>query len=104
VKIVIQVPKFESWLLADARNLARALGKPEPAITFSNVDLEVPNPEQWIAQRIGNDVRIKSPRVARSVVAQLDTAAIRAASPSFDKFHREVADSYNTWCAACGFA
>ena len=104
IKIVIQVPKFESWLVADIPGLAIAIGKEAPGLTSGNVDSEISDPVEWIRTVFGPEVRIKTPRTAREIVSRLDPDVIRANSHSFDKFHREVALSYHEWCTACGYS
>ncbi len=103
VRIVIQIPKFESWLIADTDGFCGAVGQQLQNTIFADVDAEVPDPVKWIRSVFGPDVRIKNPRTVRRIVTKLDTSVMKARSRSFDKFYREVVSLYGEWCRVCGF-
>ena len=102
IRVVIQVQVFESWWLADAESV-RALAEfeiDEEECHWTNVDEEVTNPARWLRDHMVNPINLKSPSLARTVVAGMQPEQARARSPSFDKFHREVSTAVSGWLAA----
>ena len=101
ITVVVQVQKFESWMIADVSSLRESgcLRAEEPQ--FSNVDEEIRDPAAWLRNRISPALNFKNPKCAKCIISCLDLTVVRKHSPSFDKFHREVLSSYNCWCQAC---
>ena len=101
ITVVVQIQKFESWMIADTAGLTSsgylATGTPQ----LDNVDQQVCNPATWIGQHVLPGKDLKNPKCARHVVASLDIDTMKAHSPSFDKFRRQVLYSYDDWFKKC---
>jgi hypothetical protein len=91
---VIQVKKFESWMIADVCGLRESgylvVDEDQPV----DVDEDVDDPASWLRRCTLPGLKLKNPRCAKEVVTCLDPEIIRANSRSFEKFHREVCSSY----------
>jgi len=103
ITVVVQVQEFESWILADLQSVTNCGYALHEQHDFSNVDEEVPNPSTWLLNQVEPAINLKNPRLAKSIVTQLNVDEMRKNSPSFDKFHREVMASYGNWSAAAGW-
>jgi len=101
ISVVIQVQKFESWMIADIGGLRQAgyLGVEEAQPV--NVDDHVTDPTSWLRARMLPGLNHKDPRCAKKVISCLDPRVIRVNSRSFDKFYREVLSSYAGWFQLC---
>jgi Domain of unknown function (DUF4276) len=99
VGVVIQIPKFESWLMADFISLENkglvTLQDSDHGIT--DVDGEVSSPARWIAERSGGRLRSKRPRDANYMLVSSCIDTIAEKSKSFDKFKREIEKCYLMW-------
>lgn len=101
VSIVVQVPKFESWMAADIPGLvASGYLQSEPP-QCSNVDDEIRDPATWLSRHVTPGRSLKNPRSAKCVVSRLSPTIMREHSRSFDKFCREVESAYDCWSQAC---
>jgi hypothetical protein len=102
VTVVIQIKKFESWIIGDVSNLVKAgYLKPE-TVHVSNVDESVLEPAHWLQDHLKVRQNLKDPVFAKNLVSRLDIGIVRSNSYSFDKFVREVSWSYEQWCYRCG--
>jgi hypothetical protein len=101
---VIQVQKFESWMIADIGGLREsgylAVDEDQPP----DVDQQVTDPAAWLRGRTLGGLNPKNPRCAKQVISCLDPVIIRVNSRSFDKFRREVCASYGRWSDECGLS
>ena len=61
------------------------------------MDNDVANPAGWLKTNLVSQQDYKNPLIAKAMISVLDTAVMRANSSSFDKFAREVEDSYGRW-------
>jgi len=100
VAIVVQVPKFESWIIADVLGLARSGYLTTEETSQSNVDEAVTDPARWLRERTRPGRNQKNPRYAKEIISHLCPETMRSSSRSFDKFFREVRHSYDCWCQA----
>lgn len=104
IEIVIQVPKFEAWLLAGEAGLIRE-GYLDGNIGLAeNVDSSETDPATLLRANINGPCRIKNPRDVKQLVACVDPTEMRARSRSFDKFFREASRLYATWEQACAIS
>lgn len=101
IVFVIQVQKFESWIIADVEGLKKSGCLKTDLPQCSNTDKEVPDPATLLRKHMLPGQNQKNPRCAKSIISCLDPSVIRLYSPSFDKFYREVEFSYGCWCQAC---
>jgi len=98
VVVVLQIPTFESWWLADCVSLARTgLFTFEEDCNWNDVDSEVDRPDKLLLRRRAVSIDIKSADVAKKVVSSLDLGIVHARSRSFRKFAKEVRLAYNRW-------
>jgi len=100
VVVVVQIQKFEPWMIADVAGLIAAGYLTANESQVPNVD-EISDPIAWIRARAVQHIDTKNPMCARNVVASLDTTRMRMNSHSFDKFFREVSASYECWLQTC---
>lgn len=100
VGFVIQVPQFESWIIADFETLVES-GIIDPIEeNFGDVDSEIRHPSKWLSDRLIPKHRFKNPRVTNSILRGNDIDRMRSNSRSFAKFHKEVMASYYRWLDA----
>jgi len=100
IVIVLQVQKFESWMIADVEGLKRSGCLRTDVPQEPNTDL-VADPAALLRRHMSPSQDQKNPRCAKSIISCLDPGAMRLRSPSFDKFYRKVESSYASWCQAC---
>jgi len=102
--VVIQIPKFESWLIADKRSLCQRgyINIPDSEEQWTNVDDEVKNPHKWFHEVSQQGLDLKQPLVCREIAGCIDIDVVKTVSPSFDKFYREVRKLYDHWQSKCG--
>jgi hypothetical protein len=102
IRVVIQVQVFETWWLADAESVADLdlFSIDLSECDWQNVDEELDNPSRWLRTRMAHPINLKSPSLAKDVIRGFRPDVARGRSPSFDKFHREVAGAVNEWIAA----
>lgn len=94
IKIVIQVRKFETWLLTDIDGLKKE------GLLKKNVDKildaeTIPKPSEWIKRNLSLDV--KKPNLAKKVVTALNPEKMRLHSNSFNVFYQESKIAYSYW-------
>jgi hypothetical protein len=102
IKIVIQVPKFESWVIADVDHLCSSGHIAITEYQLPDVDSQIANPAQWLKERLAPRVSLKNPKHAKEMISKLDPNVMRQNSASFDKFCRETTACYTLWCHQCG--
>ena len=100
ISVVVQIPKFESWFVADVASLKTSGHVQSDADQPDNTD-ELRNPAQWLKDRIIGTKSIKNQRHVRLMVSSLNPEVMRVHSPSFDKFYREVQSSFISWYSDC---
>jgi hypothetical protein len=105
IGVIIQIPKFESWMLSDFSSLA-VNQYIDPTLTqIQDVDNQIPNPSSWIINNFtdtGFDP--KNPMSAKRLLSVLDPTVMRTNSFSYDKYFREIESSYKNWLSDCGFS
>lgn len=98
IMVVIQVKKFESWLLADQHGLSKSgICRAFDAITYSDVDSEVKNPTAALKAILLEGKSPKHPADAKKLVSSLDLNKATASSRSLRKFAKEVQRLYEAW-------
>ena len=104
LKVVLQVQKFESWLIADLENLKSngVIAASAGDGVWNNVDEQVSEPYNWIRSNCtpGQSLNPKNRRHAKKILALVDVATMENCSRSFRKFAKEVRLSYETWLAS----
>lgn len=94
--IVIQVQKFEAWIIADCQSLkvARIIDSSAPIVNDPDGDFD---PARWLKKYIKQKhTDIKNPDFGKRVIGKLDITAMTC-SNSFDKFRRETIEKYELW-------
>jgi hypothetical protein len=99
--VVVQIQTFESWIISDLGGLRESGYLAVDLPQFSNTDQEVPDPVAWLRKYMAPGRNQKNPKCAKAIISCLDPATMRANSPSFDKFCREILLSYSSWYQAC---
>ncbi|WP_226596767.1 DUF4276 family protein [Marinobacter nauticus] len=96
IKLVVQVHKFESWLIADYDSLLDQgfLIDQAPAIDDSDA---VKDPAGWVKKHFVDGHEVKSPAFVKKVVAAIDVDAVSEKSKSFSIFHRSCKRYYDSW-------
>lgn len=95
IVVVIADKTFESWVCADVISLKANENFNAKLITeeFQNVDIEIPNPSQWLYSKLTNDIDIKNRRNRTKIYKAINPEIAREKSKSFDKFYREVTNT-----------
>lgn len=93
---VIQVRKFESWLIADVEGLKSAELIRSDISQMPDAEA-IPEPTAWLKDALKCEANLKSPHFARKVVAALTPAIMKNHSQSFSVFHEECQASYAAW-------
>ncbi len=104
--VVIQIPKFESWLIADKHSLWQYgyIRESDGEERWTNVDQQVRNPHQWFRDVSLESLDLKQPMICKEVAGCINIDVVKTVSPSFDKFYREVRKLYDHWQSKCGVA
>lgn len=93
---VIQVQKFESWLIADVEGLKAAELIRSDITQMPNAEA-IPEPTAWLKDALKYEANLKSPHFAKKVVAALTPAVMKNHSQSFSVFYTECQTSYAEW-------
>lgn len=93
---IVQIKKFESWLIADVDGLrsANLLKSEIDSIEDSEI---ITNPSKWLKENLLINGCVKSPNVAKKLISALDPERMRLHSRSFDKFYRDTMAFYKKW-------
>ena len=101
---VVQVRKFESWLIADVEGLKNAELVRADVTQMPNTEA-ITEPTTWLKDALKCEANLKSPQFAKKLVTALNPTVMRAHSQSFSKFHSECDSMYKEWeqrfVAAC---
>jgi len=100
ITTVIQIPKFESWLIADVNSLIKAGYLRHNTTQIENSD-DTDRPEQFLGENLTSKSRLKNPIFAKKLVSKLNPVVMRKHSRSFDKFFRETTRAYSAWLELC---
>jgi predicted RNase H-like HicB family nuclease len=93
---VVQVQKFESWLIADVEGLKAAEIVRSDVAQMEDAEA-IKEPTIWLKQALRCDGNLKSPQFAKKVVAALSPDVMKNHSDSFLLFHGECKASYAVW-------
>jgi hypothetical protein len=96
ISIVIQIQKFEAWIIADVHNLKNNNFLTRNAPDISDAD-NVSDPASWLRTNLLTKRNIKNPNFAKQLISVLNPDLMRTNSRSFDKFYREVNRGYKDW-------
>ena len=91
--VVVVVDKtYESWLCADFESLKSSDLINEELITesFENVDLEIPNPNKWLNDKLHENVDLKSKTNRKKLSSIMNPEVAKENSRSFRKFYEEL--------------
>lgn len=95
IKTIIQIKKFESWLISDIEGLKNeGLIVKNKVSNIDNADI-YPKPSEWIKTNLAIDV--KKPKNAKKVISALRPDIMRIHSQSFNNFYEESKNAYNHW-------
>ena len=101
ISVVIQIPKFEAWLLSDVASLKRDGHIKADAPVIVDADGYQDDPCKYLNDNLCNEVDIKNPLVAKSLFSSVTPCDMRLASRSFNKFYREVLSFHKDWLTRC---
>lgn len=89
---VIQIKKFENWMISDVASLVSLgmFGEVE-----QDTDVDNLNPTNYIRLNAVQDFNSKNPKFVKSVISALDPDVMKVHSRSFNKFYREVVSAYS---------
>lgn len=93
---VVQVKKFETWLISDIEGL-KASGLIIDQATHGVDDVETIEPVKWLKDNLISEQHVKSPKFAKKLTASVSPERMREASMSFDKFYRECHRCYDSY-------
>ena len=93
---IVQIKKFESWLISDVDGLKEAGLLDVGVITEQDAE-QVASPSSWLSDHLLADGCVKNPNVAKKVISALRPERMRNHSKSFDKFYRESVRAYEAW-------
>lgn len=95
IVVVIADRTFESWICADIISLRNNENFNSELLVeeFENVDVEIPNPSQWLHSKLKSNIDIKNRRNRVKIYKNIDPNLSRTKSKSFDKFYREVTNT-----------
>jgi len=98
VEVVMQVPVFESWLLADLEGLRHhpSFHGVQPQ-NWANVDADVANPRGWLRQQATGRFNTKRPHIVKGAFDCCSVSNLEAGSRSFRKLAKELRSAYATW-------
>ena len=96
VTVVVQVKKFESWLISDPDSLKNANIISPDALIPDDIETIV-EPVKWIKENLLRKEKVTTPSFTRKLTKHLDPEVMRTKSKSFDKFYRECWHSYEIW-------
>lgn len=94
IKVVIQIRKFETWLLSDLEGLKKEGLLRKETKKISDAE-EIVKPSEWIKKNLKLDV--KKPIIAKQVIAALRPDKMRLHSKSFNQFYEESTVAYKYW-------
>ena len=97
VSIVLQVKKFESWLLSDMRGLQESKYVSLSDEQIEDVDEMIEDPALWMRDKLNSNGKLKNPSHVKEMFSKLEPDEMRKNSKSFDKFYREVRSFYEGW-------
>lgn len=92
--VVIADKTYESWICADYENLKNneLFDCEKITETFTNVDLEIPNPGSWLKSKLSKDIDMKSRAYRKKVSKTLRPEFAAEKSRSFRKFLKEISN------------
>jgi hypothetical protein len=101
---VIQVRKFESWLIADIEGLKNADLIRQDIVQMPDAEA-ITEPTAWLKSALKCEANLKSPQFAKKIVSSLTPLIMKAHSQSFSRFYDECNEIYKEWeirfIAAC---
>ena len=100
ITVILQIQKFEAWIIADVRNLRKNKILPNTIPDISDAD-GVLDPALWLSTNLLNKRNIKNPNYAKELISMLNPDHMKKNSRSFNKFYREVSSKYNNWKEQC---
>lgn len=101
IQIVIQIQKFETWMISDVTGLIDA-GFISPSVSsIKDVDNFITDPCSWLEDNSTQPLNTKNPAVAKTIISSIDPNVMKDNSLSFNKFYREVQKYYALWEQAC---
>ncbi|WP_026897097.1 DUF4276 family protein [Daejeonella oryzae] len=97
IVVVIADKTFETWVCADIISLKDNDNFNADLITeeFENVDIEIPNPNQWLESKLAKDIDIKNRRNRVKIYKGINPNVAKEKSKSFNKFYREITNTNN---------
>lgn len=96
IACIIQVRKFESWVISDTEGLKRADLVHANAEQILDVE-SICEPTNWLRSILKGQNNIKSPQFAKKLVSALDPLVMKQHSQSFEKFYLECQSIYIDW-------
>lgn len=101
IQTVIQIPKFESWMISDIISLKTANYLNSEVESVNDVDNTINDPHSWLKDNSISSLNPKDPVIAKNIISTINPDIMKTNSSSFDKFFREVEKHFNLWQNAC---
>lgn len=97
IEVIVIDKTFESWICADYESLKQneLFNGNLITETFTNVDIEIENPNAWLKSKLKDNIDIKSRRNRVNIYKKMNAEFAKEKSRSFRKFYKEVENSSN---------
>jgi Domain of unknown function (DUF4276) len=96
IKCILQIKKFESWLISDIGGL-----KDAKLIVVECEDIEdtqaFEKPSEWLKKNLSCGGSVKNPAIAKKVVAALRPHEMIKRNASFNEFYLECVEAHKRW-------
>lgn len=102
IELVVQVHKFESWLVADSDSLRDRGFLKDGAPSIDDSDA-LKDPAAWIRTFFVDGHRVKTPAFVKKVVSAINVETVSEKSKSFSKLDQRCKKFYDEWLVSlCG--
>lgn len=92
IVVIIADKTYETWLCADYEGLStnKLINGDLIDETFTNVDIEIPNPNSWLKEKLNSTANLKKKSHRKLIASTMRPEVAALNSRSFRKFHKEV--------------
>jgi len=92
IRVVIQDKTYDTWLISDLNGLKNSEYIDEAKINeeFDNVDLDIPNPNAWLKNKLKPNVNMKRKGLRKKIGSCINPLVGATKSRSLRKFVKEI--------------